>query len=702
MLLSFEPRDNPVGLEITDRIERRQCRLNTSTSVSPHDAPLDEFYFPVDRGVSITTDRVSLPHTVATYVRNHAGWMIAELNEGDSREFPEDRYSVELTTPIKLYMVFEAPSTIEVTAEDVTLSFDRPAEILVGARSHHKHPAATVTVTEDPEDMMAAISCFGSALKTTTCERSYPTLRGHPPMIELGDDLHVPSVLDPPDTGIRLEIPPDYRSVFTASTLAYYLGAEVVPGQSPKIVTDSGFTHRLDGTERGFEGEIERVLKQVFFLDCVTRTEGYYPVDLHERNQIEPAVDLDFARLYDQPLETQLERYLDVPYSTVEPHVPKWKLTARVVPEAEHAEMLPFVVEDLAVIRSATKQPTEESTIREAAGGAFARDGGFTRGAGSESHAGVDRRSETDSVSTPELIELDETDSVEQTWIGEGMPLGASKGMIEAFRNRLDREPTDGDIDITVVCNDMAMQDERDVVDEVYGSREEVPFDVTVHRGLTTQEIREVLQDDVELFHYIGHIDVDGFKCIDGRFDSSELNNTNVDVFFLNACTSYQQGVNLINAGSIGGVVTLQDIINSGAEKVGKTFAKLLNWGFPLRAALNIASQQSIMGKNYLVLGDGGLDIAQPESGTALIFNIRPTEQNYLLSIETYPTKDKGLGSLFLPYVNGNARQYLVSGNTGDYKLTKNELDEYMMMGDSPVIFDSGFIGSNDVSEYLS
>ena len=36
-----------------------------------------------------------------------------------------------------------------------------------------------------------ALSTLSSALKTTSVERSYPTLRGHPPALELGDALDV-------------------------------------------------------------------------------------------------------------------------------------------------------------------------------------------------------------------------------------------------------------------------------------------------------------------------------------------------------------------------------------------------------------------------------------------------------------------------------------------------------------------------------
>ena len=38
--------------------------------------------------------------------------------------------------------------------------------------------------------------------------------------------------------------------------------------------------------------------------------------------------------------------------------------------------------------------------------------------------------------------------------------------------------PVDGDIDITVVCNDAEMTEERDLIGDIYGDRDELPFDV--------------------------------------------------------------------------------------------------------------------------------------------------------------------------------------------------------------------------------
>ena len=732
---SFNPLENGPGLRVDDPIERRQYELRTATPVEPRHLPTDRFAFPVDDAVSIETSELVLPQVVAAYIRDGDGEMIAEAEHYAEIDLPPGEYSVELCTPIKLYLRVESALRVSADTAEMTLAFDTDAEnsgtkdtgiensaveVLVGSRSHHEHPAATITTTDDPLDVMRAISHLGSALKTTTCERSYPTLRGHPPTIEVGDALDVPSDLEPPETGVRIEVPADYPSIFVVAPLAYYLGAEVVPGSVPRVLTDTGFEYVLDGPN-GFEAEVERVLKQVFFLDCVTRTEGLYRVDLHERREVASVLDLDFGALYDEPLAAQLEAYLDVPFSLVEDHLPQWKLTTHIVPSAEHVEMVPFVVNDLAVV----KTPGSGDTATTAGSGPqatavdefmrtgvqdFMRAGALTRSAsGTARSAGpgtdvstpgpAQRSASGLAPETPPVVQLDETDSLEQAWVGDDVPLGASKATVTAFRNKLDREATDGDIAITVVCNDEEMLAEHDDVAEVYGNREELPFDVRMYRDLSVDQLRFVLESQTDFLHYIGHIDERGFQCSDGMVDVADLDSVGVDTFFLNACRSYCQGMELIDRGAIAGVVTLEDILDSGALRIGRAMARLLNRGFPMRAALNIASGQSIIGNQYLVVGYGNMDIAHAESGTPAVFEVETDGDSESVTVDfrTYPTSHRGIGTQMIPHIKGNREYFLSSGTLKRFHLSKGRFRELAEIEVVPMRIDRELVWSNNV-----
>ena len=689
--LTAETLADPPGLEIVDQVEQLRYQLHTPEAVSPTPVSTGEFYFPVGRGLRMRTQEFVLPSVVSVFVRDGDGNMVSEIEHLDSESLGPGEYILELSTQIKTYIEVEGP--VEITADllEVRFEFAEETAVDIGVRSRHNRPAATITTTTDPVEMMLAIGSFGSALKSTSPERSFPTLRGHPPAVELGDELDVPPSVDPPETGVTLEAPPAYDAIFPLASLSYYLGADFVPAQRPRLVTDDGFAYAFDYPE-GYEDDVARVLKQVFLLDCLARTEGFYAVNLHERNALDTQLDLDWAALYDAPLSERLESYLSVPYAVLEEHVPEWRLTAHVEPTPDTVEQLPFVVDDLAVVRTVDTEQWSSSSpdLRVAADGAG--EGVLTRSA-SPSEATLEPAEDPISRSVSSTtqrddttyVEFEEADSLEQAWLGEGVPVGASKLIPAAFRNRLDREVTAGDIAITIVLNDDRMAEERDLVDSAYGDRQNLPFDVTVRRDLAVDQLREELRKDRSFLHYIGHTDEEGFECTDGKLDVSSLDQTGIDAFLLNACKSYQQGVNLIEAGAIGGIVTLSEVFNEGAVRMGETISRLLNAGFPLRAALTVARDESILGGQYIVVGDGGMTVAQARSRTPLFLNLTRKDDDFLLEVETYVTDNAGLGSMTIPHIEGIRKYFLSSGSLSTFQVSESKIKQYLQTEKMPI-----------------
>ena len=693
------------GLSVHDHIERLRCELRTDRPVEP--VPVDEsgFSYNVDVAVSVEAGRIELPQVVNTRVRNADNEVLAVVDHFDSFEHEAGTCFVEMSAYVKLYLRVEGPVTVAAEAARTVVELEEPGEIRIGVRSYHRRPAATITTTERPVDMMRAVSHLGSALKTDTPERSYPTLRGHPPELELGDRFSVPPTIEAPDTGVRIEVPPTLESVFPVTPLAYYLGAEVVPGVEPRLVTDS-FEYPLDPDGVGFETGVERVLKQTFFLDCLTRTEGGRGPPLHERAAVSD-LELPLEELFDAPPSEQLSTYLDVPYGTVEPYLPQWKLTAHVEPEAENGPILPFLVDDLAVVRTPRSSPVDPPGVETAAIDAYMRsDGGTTSGAGPGSPSFTRSRGSAGGSAAPATVEPDHTDSLEEAWVGEDAPVGASKAMVEAYRNELTRDGRRGDLDVVVVCNDSKeMSDEFEFVqaDDVYGSREHLPFDVTAFRELTCDRLALVLESERDFLHYIGHIDDEGFDCADGTLDVHSLDRVGVGSFFLNACSSYEQGMELIRKGAVGGVVTLNDVINTGALRVGRTMARLLDLGFPLRSALDIARERSIVGSQYIVVGDGNADIAPPESLTALRLDITErSDDEYEMDLFAYPTGSAGMGTVFNPHIEeGFTEYYLNSGHLNTFSMDRDDLVQFLSLEIMPTRWKGSFAWSDEVLDEL-
>jgi len=679
------------GVRIVDPIQETQFSLLTPDAVEPRRCPTDRFYFPADTAATLATDTVETPYPVGAWVRDSDGTTLAEVGSDESVSLRDGQYHVDLTTTgIKVQLSVDGVLTVAGVDDRMRVLVADDSRIHVGVRSLHEQPAATVTTTDDPADVMTAVSTLGSALKTTSCERSFPTLRGHPPLVERGEELAVPEEVTLPSTGVTIEVPQSFEYIYPVAPLAYYLGATVEPGTHPRIVTDD-WAYGL-GTD-SFETAVERVLKQVFLLDCVTRTEGYYQIDLHERRAVETAVDLDFAALYDRSLASQTEAYLEVPYDALTDAMPAWKLTADVRPTAEHVSALPFLANELAVVRCPTTAPgTGEDEVADLAASIFQSE------PAEPVRGGATRSTRTHSTAAGEepLVHPDEADSIEHAYVGEGIPVNASKMTTDAYFRRLAYEPSsDPQISVIVVCNDDEMGAEN-VVSDIYGTREWVEFDIEFRENLTTTEMRDTLRTDADFLHYIGHVDTKGIKCADGHLDARDLSDVNVSAFILNACDSYDQGRALVDHGAMAGIVTLREVNIDLATSVGKTIAHLLNQGFSLAATATLVEEYEEVGHHYLVVGDASTAVANTNSGTPHCVEIEQSDGSYLMSMFGYPRLDSPLGSVYTPFVPGESSLYLNSGRMGSYELSAEDLFAFLDQEDPPIIKNSKLRWSGD------
>ncbi|NEU57134.1 hypothetical protein [Halorussus sp. MSC15.2] len=703
----IDPLDHATGVEILDPIENNRYALHTPETVSPTSADTDAFVYPVSVAWRVTTSGIRLPYNVPVVVVRDAadGSHITDVGHDRTFELDADEYLLEVDAPVKTYLRVASSLVVEATTEYVEIAFGGETTIELGARSNHSSPAGTVTVPDDPETVMQALSTFGSGLKTTTCERSWPTLRGHPPLLERGDELAIPDDIDTPDTGVTLRIPADYEHVCTVAPLAYYLGATVVPDERPRLTAETGFSHPLD-TERGFEDEVVRVLKQAFLLDCVTRTEGFHPMDMAERRAVESVTDLDFADLYGAALGEQLAAYLSVPYSALTDAMPAWSRTTHVRPVADSVELLPFVARDLSLVRVQSRA-TDSSP---SPGSAASTDGShpdqhdalsaFKRGPQLDD-GGLGLPTDADSRATgvpdsSEYVPLPETDSMERAWVGDGTPVHGAKLLDSAFAH--DRtEPTDGIIDVTVVCNDEQMREEWDTVSEVYGMRDTVPFDVDCRFDVSTAELRSLLAEDHDLFHFIGHIDGRGFACSDGILDAETVEETGATTILLNACRSHDQGVALVEAGARTAIVSWGDVDNLGAVEVGETFARLLNYGFGVGAALEIVEEYTAIGRHYLVVGDPSVTIAQCADGNPLIYDfgheydattVPAPDEEVSMTLVSYATEEYPIGAAAKPQFQSaeDPDFYLVPGRLKTFTNSGAKIERTLSDYSAPVV----------------
>ena len=710
----FRPLPDDPGLEVVDPIETRRVAMVTDDPVTPTPTSAEEFPAPIDAACRIRTDGFAISAGIRVDVRRPDFTHRDTIISSGTRTFPAAEHVVELHLPVKAYLLVDGRLTVESRTNSVRFDFGAPTDVRVGARSFHSSPAETVTVPDDPEAVMRAVSTFSSALKTTSPERSWATLRGHPPRVERGDSLRVPDGLEPPETGVTIRVPPDYGSIYAVTPLSYYLGAAVRPGGTAAVTADSDVDLRLGDDPTEVADAARRLLERAFVLDCVTRTEGLYPDDFHEREVLERHVDLDFAALYDASLDQRLAAYLSVPDEAVDAVRPTWHRVTYVRPDPQAVELLPYVVDALSHV--VVKDPSEttwsatESQIRtESLLGAFKRDPGSVDD-GDPDSTGASTRLKSDAEPserrTPDdaaFVPLPDEDALVGAWAGDETPLNGAKLLPAAFERDATLS-TDGVADIAVVCNDTEMREEWDAVTEIYESRDDVRVNVNCEFDVSRDRLRDVLGRETDLLHFVGHIDGRGLKCDDGVLDAETLDDVGATTVLLNGCRSHDQGVALVEAGANAAVVSLADLWNAGAVEVGETFARLLRFGFDVGSAMTVVREYTSLGRDYVVVGDPGVMVAQSRSGVVTVVHVldgldsdgESPDDEVTVEMCAYPTRQLGMGGTSRPNVPEATAQHLSVGRCGRTTTTAASFREAVADDPVPMVVDGELMWSDE------
>jgi len=642
---------------------------------------------PVDETVVARASEIRLPHAVV-YAFPLGDDRQYELDPtGGTLSLPPGEYVVDVDTEIKTYVRFTGRATLERTADfdSVVVSFPEPRRAVLGFRSRHELPADTITVPRTPAGLATAITHAACAHKTDGPDRSYPTLRGHPPLLEFGEDREVPERVraETPDTGIELHVPPEWSTLVVTAPLAYYLGATVRTGdvEAPTLAVPELGRKRTLSPMPDLEREVERLLRKVFFLDCLVRNAGPYGTTLAEYSLL-GALEVDAAALYAASPDERLAAYLEVPHAAVEHRLPAWHLSTYLEPTGESLETLPFLLDRLSLVFTPRTSELEAEELVERS----LED--FYRGPGD--------------VASVEVLKPELRAGRAHGWLAEGVPIDVFKATPTAFRNRfryLERA-SDG-TSICVVVNDSGMATElTDVARTCRERASDLSIDVTVEESLTTAELARTFETDHDFLHYIGHCEEDGLRCPDGYLSTASLSESAVQTFFLNACGSFYEGLDLVEMGSVAGAVTLSQVLDDHALKVGTTFAKLLVYGFSIERALEIARRRIMMGKDYTVVGDGTHSLVQGEHRlppTAWIDRLE--EGGYSLSLSCYSTSVAGC--YYVPHVEENEYAYLC-GTDSVFTLDENELEAFLEGTEMPAVYDGDVYWSTELPRSIA
>jgi hypothetical protein len=585
---------------------------------------------------------------------------------------------------MELYCRFDGPAFVRRVGDQVVVSLGEERPVTLGFREHCEDPA-TITVPPTPAGVADAISHLSAALRTTGPARSHPSMRDHPPVVEVGDERSIPDAVEAstPETGIELQVPESLEYLFVGAPLAYYLGATVTvgPESTPKLVAPSADVECRFRELPTFQHGVARLLRQVFFYDTLVRDlDGESPAC---RDALLDRFDLDPATVRSLTPAERLARYFCVTEPDFEEYLPEWHFSTYAAPELDNVGSLPYLLDALSLIYLPESSELRGTELLERTLDDFYRSG---------SHAS--RRS----VASVDRVDPELRAGRIHAWLAGGAPIDAFKTSPRAYENRRryqDRRGTP--LSVTVVLNDEEMYDEHAAVADIYEARAaDLPLSVDIQEHLTSTELAEVFASPNDFVHYIGHCDADGLECPDGRFTASSLDSCETRTFFLNACGSYHEGLELIERGSVGGAVTLTKVLDRQAAKVGTAFARLLVHGFGLEPAMQLSRRRIMMGKDYAVVGDGTYTLA-PTPDSPVVGFLEREDGTFHLSCEGLT--GRRIGDCFQPAF---AEESAYHGMSTETVLDRSELIDVLSERPLPIIYDNEFHWSDDLAAELA
>ncbi|QLG61130.1 hypothetical protein [Halorarum salinum] len=354
-------------IRVRDELETQQLDLTVPDHEGVERASTRRFPFPVDDAVGVTTRELAVGAHSSLHVRDERGEHLGELTS-TPREFSRGTYYLDVQGSVKAYVrIVDASFTASYRSANLDyapldVAFDAPARIEVGARSIHGRPGATVTVPDDPDALLEALPALASSIKEFSPERSWPTLRGHPPAIERGERLHVPDGLSTPTTGVTVEVPATYADLYRVAPLVFYLGADVVAGRRRRLHLGNGYVEPLVRIRRSLEDRVAELLGRCLLFDSLVRIGGYYSLPRHEYDELAPRLPFYPPNLADASTSERLIEYFEVDADLLEPFLPGWPYVPTLRPDPADAELLPSLLDSLTPIRVADGADPEPST----------------------------------------------------------------------------------------------------------------------------------------------------------------------------------------------------------------------------------------------------------------------------------------------------------------------------------------------------
>lgn len=643
----------------------------------------------VDEKISGFSSEIRFPQSAVCVVTEGRDQWRTFVNGKEVSRIEYGTHQIQVASNIDVYIKLIGNFKIfrEEMDSKILLKFDQKIPITFGFRCQIRIPNYSIETPAEPGDLARAISHLSVEIESERPDKSYPSLRGYPPLIEVNNDLKIPDeLIDEFSTnGISIEVPNDLPSIFKIAPLTYYLQAKLIATdrKSPKLNIPEYDINIELSSESSNDHNPMNLLKRCFWLDCIVRNEGPFGVDLQE-SEIISELDIDAADIYSASPQRRLSTYLNVDFNSIKSYFPKWHLSTYVDPKEENISAIPHLLDRLSQIYSAESRDASIIELIENSQDEYYRSSRYQTNNSSVNRA------------------IPKSPSIKKSrahgWLADGYPINVYKLVPQAFENNLDKlDSVNESKKIVVIQNEPDMAEEKSIVSKKYADRaHELAIDVTVKDNVTIEELRTLFESQLDFIHYIGHCTKDGLKCSDGFLSLNRIQSCEAKTFFLNACGSFQEGVRLVKNGAIGGVVTRNKVLNQQATQIGSKLAELMINGMEIEVALRLATKNTII-KNidYFVVGDGTFRLVQSDDLAPGIIQINSKSENQY-DVNHMSSTIRQIGACYQSYLD-NKNKFRLSGNYYNSNMNRDVLFENLKEINEPVIFDDTYYWSDDL-----
>lgn len=479
--------------------------------------------------------------------------------------------------------------------------------------------STSVPCSPSTEDLFKCISALCQVPGEESVMRSHPffrrPLRAYPAASGVPAEAHKPRT-----PAITFYLPTDLRYLYAAAPLACYAGASIEAGKSPAISV-SGELIPLPGEAHEFARWSCNLLRYTFHADCSLR---YETTTGRRLAGIDVSADTGMSseNLLSMGIADRLLTYFRACRRSSNRQLP-WHTATYLDPVPSSILLIPSLLQSLSAIfypagRKVTEREVVQMEVRQFLGRNY--------------RSGANAADGTGHVIMPVL----ENAFIHQ-WLSDGYPIDAVKQLRTPAPNRSANLRNSQVPRIAIICNEDAMFHEAIVVRDTLKNL----ATVTLHRNTLLDELTGIFAEGYDIVQFIGHCDNRGFKCPDGYADLSMVENNTTSMFFFNSCSSYLQGIKLLEKGSTCGISTLYNVIDEAAKDVSVNFYRLLARGYPVLTAYLGARECSVLGKEYLLSGNGQITLF--DNGTNMpLYHLAKTGSRFTLTC-ILASPEKGL-----------------------------------------------------------